>query len=75
MCPIIFSAGLEIADYFSVLEWIYLFVSVSVLSLSTVPVLADLVCMLSCFSCVRLFGTLWTVGYQAPVSMGFSRQE
>ena len=26
-------------------------------------------------SCVRLFGTPWTVAYQAPPSMGFSRQE
>ena len=24
---------------------------------------------------VRLFGTLWTVSYQAPPSVGFSRQE
>ena len=24
---------------------------------------------------VRLFETLWTVSYQAPLSMGFSRQE
>ena len=24
---------------------------------------------------VRLFATLWTVAYQAPLSMGFSRQE
>ena len=24
---------------------------------------------------VRLFGTPWTVAYQAPLSMGFSRQE
>ena len=31
--------------------------------------------MLSCFSCVRLFATLWTVAHQAPLSMGFSRQE
>ena len=31
-------------------------------------------CMLSHFSCVRLFGTLWTVAHQAPLSMGFSRQ-
>ena len=30
---------------------------------------------LSCFSCVGLFVTLWTVAYQAPLSMGFSRQE
>ena len=26
-------------------------------------------------SCVRLFATQWTVAYQAPPSMGFSRQE
>ena len=31
--------------------------------------------MLSCFSCVRLFVTPWTVAYQAPLSMGFSRIE
>ena len=31
--------------------------------------------MLSHFSHVRLFATLWTVGHQAPWSMGFSRQE
>ena len=26
-------------------------------------------------SCVQLFGTPWTIAYQAPLSMGFSRQE
>ena len=31
--------------------------------------------MLSCFSHVRLFATLCTVAHQAPLSMGFSRQE
>ena len=33
------------------------------------------VCLLSHFSCVRLFVTLWTVACQAPLSMEFSRQE
>ena len=33
------------------------------------------VCMLSCFSRVQLFATLWTVAHQAPLSLGFSRQE
>ena len=33
------------------------------------------VCVLCCFSCVRLFATLWTVAQQAPLSMGFSRQQ
>ena len=32
-------------------------------------------CVLSLFSCVWLFATLWTVAHQAPLSMGFSRQE
>ena len=33
------------------------------------------ICMLSHFSRVQLFATLWTVAHQAPLSMGFSRQE
>ena len=32
-------------------------------------------CVLSHFSRVRLFVTLWTVAHQAPPSMGFSRKE
>ena len=32
-------------------------------------------CMLSRFSHVQLFATLWTIAHQAPMSMGFSRQE
>ena len=31
--------------------------------------------MLSRFSPAQLFVTLWTVAHQAPLSMGFSRQE
>ena len=31
--------------------------------------------LLSCFSRVQLFVTLWTVAHKAPLSMGFSRQE
>ena len=33
------------------------------------------VCMLSCFSHIRLLATLWTVAHQALLSMEFSRQE
>ena len=33
------------------------------------------VCMLSLFSGVRLFVTPWTVARQAPLSMGFAREE
>ena len=32
-------------------------------------------CMLSCFSHVQLFVNIWTVARQAPLPMGFSRQE
>ena len=32
-------------------------------------------CMFSRFRCVHLFETLWTSAHQAPLSMGFSRQE
>ena len=32
-------------------------------------------CVLSRFSRVQLFATLWTVARQAPLSMGFSREE
>ena len=30
--------------------------------------------VLSCFSCVQLFATLWTVAIQAPLSMGLSNK-
>ena len=30
---------------------------------------------LSCFSHAQFFATLWIIAYQAPLSMGFSRQE
>ena len=31
--------------------------------------------MLSSFSCIQLFMTIWTIACQAPLSMEFSRQE
>ena len=34
-----------------------------------------LLLLLSCFSCVRLYVTPWTAAHQAPLSLGFSRQE
>ena len=38
-------------------------------------ILTILLYMLSHFSCVQFSATLWTVTCQAPLSMGFSRQE
>ena len=37
--------------------------------------LVSKVCVLSYFSCVRFFVTPWTLVRQAPLFMGFSRQE
>ena len=45
------------------------FVSVVSPAPKTIP------CVLSSFSRVRLFATLWTITCQAPLSSGFSRQE
>ena len=39
------------------------------------PDSVTLLLQLSHFSHIRLFVTLWTVAHQAPLSMGFSRQE
>ena len=34
-----------------------------------------LMCVVSCFSHIWVFVTLWTLTHEAPLSMGFSRQE
>ena len=46
-----------------------------ILNLNWKYVLKQILLLLSCFSCVRLCATLWIVARQAPLSMGFSRQE
>ena len=48
------------------MNWYRLFVQIYTLALKV---------LLCCFSSVLLFATLWTVVHQAPLSMGFSRQE
>ena len=53
-------------------EWVFLLKEKQVPSLCLV---CTLVYSLSCFSRVWLFATLRTVAHQAPLSMGFSRQE
>ena len=68
------------AGYF--LSWMY-FIGVAELNTSkaagtliTFSFILDFIslCMLSRFSHVQLFATIWTVAYQAPL-VGFSRQE
>ena len=52
--------------------------SLSYLDHREVPVLIIsifLIIMLSRLSCVQLFATLWAVAHQAPLFMGFYRQE
>ena len=55
------------ATHFSILAWR--------ISWNVCIVFIQCVCILSHFSCVPLLVTLWTVARQAPLSMGFSRQE
>ena len=45
------------------------------ISLSDCVCVCVCVCVLSRFSHVRFFATTWTITSQAPLSMGFSRQE
>ena len=47
------------------------------LAIILIPCLINFMYMwvLSCFYCVQLLATLWTVACQAPLSKGFSRQE
>ena len=40
-----------------------------------VYLIKECVCVLSRFRRVQVFATLWTIAHQAPLSMGFSRQE
>ena len=42
---------------------------------SVTLLLLDAYLVLSCFSHVQLFAAPWTIAHQAPLSMGFSRQE
>ena len=48
-------------------------------ALSALPMLIHFILIttlkVELLSCVRLFATPWTVARQAPLSMGFSRQE
>ena len=55
---------------------VFLFCTNRIKSLSSEMILLVPVCaVLSRFSRVRLFATLWTVAHQAPLTMRFSRQE
>ena len=52
---------------------------VSLVSMASIPSCPDRLCQRPCvlshFSHVQLFVTPWTVAHQAPLSMGFPRQE
>ena len=48
----------------------YIYVTIK---LEYIPSMCE--CMLSCFTRVRLFATLWVIAHHSPLSVGFSRQE
>ena len=49
--------------------------SPSLLEMTSMCYMCIFIHMLSCFSCVQVFATLWTVTRQDALFMGFSRQE
>ena len=55
------------------LDYLLQDISWGILSLTALQALW--ICVLSHFSHVQLFATPWTVAHQAPLSLGFSRQE
>ena len=84
LCHVLLGDGYELtekADLFIytifIYWWIYIAVYLFILIVIWMSFPANKMhaCMLSRFSPVRLFATPWTVTHQAPLSMGFSRQE
>ena len=65
---------LELRTWINVCVCVYVQFNIKHVGQSLLGMLFD-VCMLSCFRHVWLFATPWTVTHQAPLSMGFSRQE
>ena len=71
---LIFSASVRFIPFLSFIVPIFAW-NVSLVSLIFLMRSLLLLLLLNHFSCVRLCATPWTVSYQAPLSMGFSRQE
>ena len=84
LCHVLLGDGYELterADLFIytifIYQWIYIaaYLFILIVIWMSFPTNKMHACMLSRFSPVRLFATPWTVIHQAPLSMGFSRQE
>ena len=58
-----------------VYTYVYIHTYVCIYVLFQILLPYKLLCCLCVISCVQLFATPWTVAHQAPLSMGFSRQE
>ena len=70
----LFNSGLS--HCLKCLQWVFIHVLLVCMYIGKkVKIWVAHACMLSCFSCVRLFGIPGTVAHQAPLSMEFSRQE
>ena len=54
---------------------IHLLKDILVVSVLVIVISAAMNIKVKSLSHVQLFGTSWTIAYQAPWSMGFSRQE
>ena len=67
--PCISCFGRQVLYHWATWGALYTFIIMQIKSESSTYLL------LSYFSCVRFFATLWTVACQVPLSLGFSRQE
>ena len=68
----------QLSKWGSILSQVYIYQITTVYTVCTLQIyfLIHVCCaVLSRFSHVQLFATIWTIAYQAVLSMGFSRQE
>ena len=77
--PSLFNWTLKVnleSSHFQKFKWICLFLLGTYTILNSVLILNQSLrwCVLSRFSCVQLFATLWTLAHEAPLSMGCSRK-
>ena len=67
---------ITLACFYCVSIWkIYIYMYIYIYIYIKCVCVCMLVYVLSCFSSVWLFATLWSVAWKAPLSMGFFRQE
>ena len=65
----------NLPEMFLMATWLCLPTAAAAAAKTTNSSLSSTLCVLSHYSRVRLFATVWTMAHQAPLSKEFSRQE